>query len=492
MCTSPGGYPVHTVNWYQGNTSVVQSGSPSVTESNGLYNVSRYVTFTPTSADDGRIYICQSFYSGYPQLLQSSSVRFILNQRPHISPILSQTAVEGSSHTLPCEAQSKPPATFRWYKKGLNDIIYQTSGTIAFNQGPYTISLVKRSHSGIYTCTADNTILSRDEKDVTLTVQYPPDVTVVVENTTSLMSESRLICKASGVPNTYTFHPTWSQHWPEYGKIRDWTGSLNTLTLSNLTYAHSGYYTCSATNGIHVSGTGHQYMPGSGYLLVKDAPVITFPADTSHRIASDLGQKVSSTLYVYSNSGDVNVSVFKVLNDSRGASSVGSVNISYLTVQLPVFNNIVPMWGFLVNISLFMEEAEDFGVYEAIVSNVIGNRTLRINIETQENTATAGSFVASIAGGVIGGILVCAIIVLSIILLWRRDEIQCFCKRRALQNEGTYEASHARPDNNEHPYSGCQNQPRIESTSHFDTNSFPTNGQLYEQLRKLVFELTTV
>ncbi|XP_052255016.1 nephrin-like [Dreissena polymorpha] len=190
--------------------------------------------------------------------------------RPQISLIPIQSAVEGDSYTLLCAAHSKPPATFSWYRKGA--LIHEVSGTSSDNQGPYTINPVNRSHTGIYTCKADNNVWNKDEQDVTFTVQYPPDITVVVQNTSIMTNISRLICNASGVPSTYTFSSTWSQDWPGHGKIKDWIGNNDTLTLNQLTYAHSGLYSCSATNGIKVFGTDQQYMRGSGYLLVKGKP----------------------------------------------------------------------------------------------------------------------------------------------------------------------------------------------------------------------------
>ncbi|KAH3699136.1 hypothetical protein DPMN_074090 [Dreissena polymorpha] len=379
-CTAGNSNPVSSIHW---TFASINSTQPSVSTESSSYGgrIARsVVTFTPSRNDDGKNVSCRA--NNTLNRPSSSSVMLDLKYRPEIYPILTQSTVEGNSHTLPCAAQSKPPATFSWYRKG--ELIHQTSGTSSFNQGPYTINRVNRSHAGIYTCKADNNVLNKDEQDVTLTVQYPPDITVVVQNTSIMTNESRLICNASGVPNTYTFNSTWSQDWPGHGKIRDWVGIDDTLTLNQLTYAHSGMYACSATNGIKVFGTDQQYMPGSGYLLVKDVPVITSPDETTpNRIASEINTNASIILQVYSNSGDVKVSVFKVLNGSRGQTSVGSVNMSSTYVHLPVFNRKFPIEGTLINISILMEQTEDFGLYEAIVSNAIGNRALRINVEAQ-------------------------------------------------------------------------------------------------------------
>ncbi|KAH3699130.1 hypothetical protein DPMN_074084, partial [Dreissena polymorpha] len=379
-CTAGNSNPVSSIQW---NFDSIISTQPSVSNESSLYGgrIARSVlTFTPSRNDDGKNVSCRA--NNTLNRPASSSVMLDFKYRPQISLIPIQSAVEGDSYTLLCAAHSKPPATFSWYRKGA--LIHEVSGTSSDNQGPYTINPVNRSHTGIYTCKADNNVWNKDEQDVTFTVQYPPDITVVVQNTSIMTNISRLICNASGVPSTYTFSSTWSQDWPGHGKIKDWIGNNDTLTLNQLTYAHSGLYSCSATNGIKVFGTDQQYMRGSGYLLVKDVPVITSPDETTpNRIASEINTNASITLQVYSNSGDVKVSVFKVLNGFRGQTSVGSVSMSSTTVHLPVFNRKVPIEGTIINISILMEQREDFGLYEAIVFNAIGNRALRINVEAK-------------------------------------------------------------------------------------------------------------
>lgn len=81
-CLSTGGYPKQDVNWYRGSVSIGNRLTGSVSFVNNtltLYDVTSTLTFTPTSADDGVAYICQSSYSGEPQLIETSQQSLLLS-----------------------------------------------------------------------------------------------------------------------------------------------------------------------------------------------------------------------------------------------------------------------------------------------------------------------------------------------------------------------------------------------------------------------------
>ena len=85
-CLSIGGYPTQDLNWYTGSVSSVYRLSGTLHTSfgiNNLYDVNNTLTFTPTRADDGVPYICQSSYSDDPRLVETIQHTLLLGCRYH-------------------------------------------------------------------------------------------------------------------------------------------------------------------------------------------------------------------------------------------------------------------------------------------------------------------------------------------------------------------------------------------------------------------------
>ena len=79
-CLSVGGYPQQSVDWYRNTITIGTrlTGAINVVTNNKTYNVTNTLTFTPTRADDGILFICQSSYSDEPRLVGEahSIIRF--------------------------------------------------------------------------------------------------------------------------------------------------------------------------------------------------------------------------------------------------------------------------------------------------------------------------------------------------------------------------------------------------------------------------------
>ena len=75
FCLSVGGYPQQTVEWYRVTVTDNKRLAGTVTAvQDELFNVTNTLTFTPTSSDDGVKFICQSSYTGEPQLIRQAEV----------------------------------------------------------------------------------------------------------------------------------------------------------------------------------------------------------------------------------------------------------------------------------------------------------------------------------------------------------------------------------------------------------------------------------
>ena len=94
-----------------------------------------------------------------------------------------------------------------------------------------------------------------------------PDVVVKATNTSTMANSTDLTCKASGVPDSYTYL-TWEHTWPGHAPVLRFFPGLEVLHLEKLTYQDSGMYTCRVKNGAkfsHTIGAGE----GSTYFLVQ-------------------------------------------------------------------------------------------------------------------------------------------------------------------------------------------------------------------------------
>ena len=98
----------------------------------------------------------------------------------------------------------------------------------------------------------------------------PPIVSANATNTTVKETSAILKCIAEGNPDSNYKYGKWIQRWPGFAvPVSERPGS-ETLVLTNLTYEHSGAYTCTASNGIKIFNTNEEFVEGTSiYLLVK-------------------------------------------------------------------------------------------------------------------------------------------------------------------------------------------------------------------------------
>ncbi|XP_053389838.1 hemicentin-2-like [Mercenaria mercenaria] len=268
-CTTGSSNPASDIRWKNGSITLTNSRhfTESVGDNNGVVRSQQLVLY-PTRYMDGNDILCLVSNKGSQSNVEDT-ITLNLKYRPLIAPMSEIIAVEGNTTVLTCVASSKPASTFKWYREGQSGILHQRTGTLDNNKLTYIISNVRRTDAAKYRCNAKNGIEAADNANVLLTVYYPPDVTAVTTNTTVKSSTALIKCNARGVPNRDYKYGKWIQTWPDYNvPVSERPGSEK-LVLTNLTYEHSGVYTCSASNGVQVFGTNKEYLEGSDYLLVK-------------------------------------------------------------------------------------------------------------------------------------------------------------------------------------------------------------------------------
>ncbi|KFM66295.1 Carcinoembryonic antigen-related cell adhesion molecule 5, partial [Stegodyphus mimosarum] len=114
---------------------------------------------------------------------------------------------------------------------------------------------VKRSDSGIYSCSASNDVGQSHELEVNIDVKYKPQIMKISPNpgaTVTVYNSTTLTCEAEGNPPPKY---SWLQKMggdPIAWQLRGHTASLH---IQNVTYQYQGQYVCEASNVIN----GHQY-----------------------------------------------------------------------------------------------------------------------------------------------------------------------------------------------------------------------------------------
>ena len=76
---------------------------------------------------------------------------------------------------LHCTASSKPTSVFTWYHG--NSQISTSTSPVSTNQYNYNFNTVSKTHYGVYKCEADNSIGSRGQDSITVTVQCESTIT---------------------------------------------------------------------------------------------------------------------------------------------------------------------------------------------------------------------------------------------------------------------------------------------------------------------------
>ncbi|CAH1270966.1 HMCN1 [Branchiostoma lanceolatum] len=186
---------------------------------------------------------------------------------------------------LSCPVEGIPTPQVRWLHN--QRPVNQDENIRITRQGQtLTVSSVQVSHQGSFTCIASN-IVGEVQRTFKFTVQVPPKIAVISEETTNVVSllgsPLQLYCNASGDPR-----PTIS--WLKEGSLitTDTPGVQilgNSLTILAADLKDSGSYTCFANNAageddhkfdVQIQGKGMT----SGYYIVYFVPKIKGPAST--------------------------------------------------------------------------------------------------------------------------------------------------------------------------------------------------------------------
>ncbi|XP_069681625.1 cell adhesion molecule Dscam1 isoform X3 [Periplaneta americana] len=250
------GYPIESIIWERDGTVLPMNRRQRV-YSNGTL----VIEHAQRQADAGT-YTCQAQNRQKHTARRDVEVQVIVP--PKILPIQAMTNLlrEGMRAVISCHIlEGDLPVTFRWERNG-QPLSGQSLGASTRRLDEYSTSLVieriTSSHSGNYTCVAQN-VAGSESFTVPLTVNVPPRWTV--EPTDANVASGQdvtLHCQADGYPvPSITWRKAVGTHPGEYKEFL-YEPNVNFYRNGSLEFLHiskdsEGYYLCEAKNEV---GTG--------------------------------------------------------------------------------------------------------------------------------------------------------------------------------------------------------------------------------------------
>ncbi|XP_053085642.1 B-cell receptor CD22-like [Pangasianodon hypophthalmus] len=218
-CSSDANPPVHDYTWYKGTSSIGTEQS--------------YIIHRIRSEDSGE-YKCKARNRYGEKYSDGVTLNFLYPPKSvlvSISP--SGEIVEGSSVTLTCSSDAKPPVvSYNWYK-----------GTSFIRTGQsYIINRFRSEDSGEYKCKARNRYGEKYSDGVTLNFLYPPKrVSVSISRSGEIVEGSSvtLTCSSDAKPPVHDY--TWY-------KGTSSIGTEQSYIIHRIRSEDSGDYKCKARN----------------------------------------------------------------------------------------------------------------------------------------------------------------------------------------------------------------------------------------------------
>ncbi|XP_067831292.1 uncharacterized protein [Heptranchias perlo] len=230
------------LRWNDNNGSLplpwdAKDGAEIFNEPSGSWIVSSVLTFTPSSAHDGKKLGCTIILNGFPSSSPQTlnlEIKYGLENPTVNSSIV---AVEGSSLLLYCTAWGKPAVRLRWVKNG-EDIIKSSTSELT-----QTFQNIKSEDDGEYWCVAKNS-RGTANSSTRISVEYKP---TIVSGPICTNSEDWTDCNCSVRAN-----PPANITWGLNGRII--TGNRSDVKV--FSWAVNIYLVQSSLTLTHPTGTG--------------------------------------------------------------------------------------------------------------------------------------------------------------------------------------------------------------------------------------------
>ncbi|KAK7459748.1 hypothetical protein BaRGS_00038931 [Batillaria attramentaria] len=257
LVCSANAYPqFSSVTWYKDNVSLgVQSSLGHYYMNN---NDNSSLTVSGVVPDDMGAYVCE--VTNAAGTSQSDVITLNVLYAPMVNVgQTSYTRKEGDTLQIPCSYDANPVAFVVTWTKDSETIDVISSGgkysgsTVA--SPSLTISQLVRDDAGVYACSVNNSVGRGYSSDVTLIVQYAPNVEIPVTSFNRTKGDFVILkCTASALPpvSNITWYKGSVQLTVTDSGVKYSGGTVDTpdLTINTLTGEDTDDYFCEATNSI--------------------------------------------------------------------------------------------------------------------------------------------------------------------------------------------------------------------------------------------------
>ncbi|XP_065905856.1 hemicentin-1-like isoform X2 [Dysidea avara] len=371
------GEPFPTINWYFNDvpvdmTNTVKYNVLSVYPGQSLLRISN------VQSSDVGTYTCNA-----TNVVSSETSSGVLTV--NVSPTITKpeegeefSITEGSDRSITCTATGYPPPTVIWLNSdgsSLNDSRLVSGSEVMSSTGVGNVTSVSvelivtgatRADTGLYMCSASNTI--GNDTDVTVNITIQSNLTFIQQVMDQTQNEGNVAavfaCQATGEPfPTISWYfndvPVDMTNTVKYNVLSVYPGQ-SILRISNVQSSDVGTYTCNATNVVSSEIS-------SGVLTVNVSPNITKPEEGeefSITEGSDRSITCTATGYppptvIWLNSDGSSLNDSRLVSGSEVMSSTGVGNVTSVSVELIVTG----------------ATRADTGLYRCSASNTVGNDT---------------------------------------------------------------------------------------------------------------------
>ncbi|XP_077985400.1 kin of IRRE-like protein 3 [Glandiceps talaboti] len=384
-CHSAYGNPAPTITWKKNGIVVAGAHSHSFLaqdETGKLSNTSSALVITPSIADMGAVYTCESINLAL-ELPLSSSTTLDVQYAPMVGVIVDpEVTREGETISLKCKVDANPMEgiSYEWLKDRvvMSDLVGDTIALEAVPPEYNQISIM---------CRVTNTA-GKGNASRTLTVQYGPRITKPPEDTAvDIGSTATFQCEAVG-------NPTPKITWKRLGSNVMLSG-MSTLQIDKVHDTDFGVYVCTA----HVPG--FEDATTTATLHINSAPIIT-----SNPIQYAELHKTASLLCFTNTRPLPDKMEWEWEGGSIESGRDGRYSASIVDVEV--------YGGKLSNLTIRKVNRGDFMVYNCTVTNSMGIETFQVTLKEKEPPP-----LIYIIGGVFGGFALILLVAVIVVLINR-------------------------------------------------------------------------
>lgn len=242
--------PGYTLLWKREEGDILTAGSLLIVKDTRISHEGNSLVIRNISQNDNGTYICQI------STQEQTELRHIIDilMAPTVKPVPSSGLIvvkKGEPVTLSCEVTGNPLPVVTWTREGDKKF---PDGKRTMLGHTITFLETNRHHTGVYTCTAENSEGSPAKGQINLEVTYEPEIEI--EQSLVSMGEgynTELTCTVHGEPKpTVAWYKNGqkldiSQH-QQHRYVQTSSGARHVLSIDNVQVHDFANYTCQGEN----------------------------------------------------------------------------------------------------------------------------------------------------------------------------------------------------------------------------------------------------